>query len=203
MTGVSGLVSASGNSGLNNVSEYKFLSGPEFSKYYGFTEVEVFELLKHFEIYEKCKDDIKSWYDGYKVFGTEMAIYNTWSIVKYLNLNVYDAYWEKSGRIDNMSKIFKLEGIRNKIIDLITHRCVEFELMEKFDIEDSKNLQTLVNYNLGVISDNHVQLFFSFLFELGYLSFDNSDSDKTKFTTPNKEIKSGFARLIRNYSRNT
>ena len=193
MTGISSLVRASATSGLNNVTEYKFLCKRKFSKYYGFTEAEVFQLLNDFGMIDDHKDKVKSWYDGYKVAGNDMAIYNTWSIVKFLQENEYQSYWENSGAINNIYEIFKVDGIRKIINKLIDNEHVEFELIKNLTINDLKNLQNLLNCN-GGISSNHVDLFFSYMFELGYLSFSG---DKNVYKIPNKEIETVFISLIK------
>ena len=70
-------------SGLNNLSVYSILDD-EFSNRFGFTENEVKQVIKDFEVntnYEK----IKKWYNGYK-FGKTERIYNPWSYISGLIL---------------------------------------------------------------------------------------------------------------------
>ena len=190
MTGVSRLTKPPAHSGFNNASEYEFLCSRRFSKYYGFTEAEVFQLLKDFDITDDHKDKVKSWYGGYKVENVDLFIYNTWSVLKFLQENKYESYWAQSGAINKISKIFKIDGIRKMINKLIENQCVKMELISKFTVNELQKLQNLLNSN-GEISSYHVYYFFSFIFELGYLSFSG---DKDVYKIPNKEIEIEFKR---------
>lgn len=74
-------------SGLNNFDEYD-IYGSEFSKFFGFTEEEINNLLNECLVVnneeDKMQSDfIKMCYYGYKI--GEYKIYNPWSIMKCLN----------------------------------------------------------------------------------------------------------------------
>jgi hypothetical protein len=139
MTGISGISRAF--SDLNNVSEYKFLVQSEFSEFFGFTEDEVLQLLNDFGLYGE-KDSIKSWYDGYHVKnGGNMAIYNPWSIVKFLQLSVYESYWTINGAFNNVMEIFRSDNLRYTIIKLINNELVKFKIVKQIYIDDIKILQ--------------------------------------------------------------
>jgi hypothetical protein len=93
-------------------------------------------------------------------------------------------------------EIFKCDSIRNVINELIKHDHVNFELIKRLNIKDIKILQNLINCNRDNVASKHVDLFFSYLFELGYLSFSG---DKNKYKLPNQEIETEFKRLIQDY----
>jgi hypothetical protein len=80
LTGILRVAKESIFSGLNNLTICSILS-EEYSKYFGFTEEEVEELLKYYGIEYKL-NDIKSWYNGY-IFG-ETVIYNPWSMINFV-----------------------------------------------------------------------------------------------------------------------
>ena len=65
----------------NNINVYN-LNYSMYSNYFGFTEDEVKEVLKEYNL-ENTFDDVKKWYGGYSF--DENIIYNPWSILKYLN----------------------------------------------------------------------------------------------------------------------
>ncbi|CAF1073049.1 unnamed protein product [Brachionus calyciflorus] len=193
MTGISGMVRASASSGLNNVSTYKFLENHIFSKYYGFTGDEVSMLLNKFDV--QNKQDIKNWYNGYLVEGGGLEIYNPWSILKHIKNNKLENYWEKSGAINNILKIFAIDGIRNTINKLIEDQELQLSLKTDITLNDLNNLQQLLNCK-DEIPQLHIDLFFSYLFEFGYLSFTHN---KNNYKIPNKEIKSEFTKNIVDY----
>jgi len=67
-------------SDLNNCGVFSVLN-TEFSDYFGFTENEITQLLREFQL-ESQQKHVAEWYNGYQ-FG-ETTIYNPWSIVSYI-----------------------------------------------------------------------------------------------------------------------
>ncbi|MCC8483610.1 MAG: AAA family ATPase, partial [Rickettsia endosymbiont of Labidopullus appendiculatus] len=94
ITGILRVAKANLFSDLNNVSEYTLLD-EEFSKFYGFTQAEVDELLTKVPTATN-PEQIKNWYNGYS-FGGKI-IYNPWSIMQCLaHKGKLDHYWLDSG----------------------------------------------------------------------------------------------------------
>lgn len=77
ITGILRVAKESIFSGLNNVKVYSLLQS-DYSQHFGFTEIEVNELLRQAKLIDK-EADIKRWYNGY-VFGNT-TVYNPWSII--------------------------------------------------------------------------------------------------------------------------
>lgn len=67
--------------GLNNFSVYSVLDEAA-ATYFGFTQEEVNELLELYQLTDFA-EPMKNWYNGY-LFG-KTAIYNPWSVLKYVN----------------------------------------------------------------------------------------------------------------------
>jgi len=197
ITGISGIVKCSAFSGLNNVQSKRFLDNHVFVNYYGFTKDEVEKLLTDFNltIYQTM---VKDWYDGYVVNGGNLCIYNPWSIVIFIKTKIFDNYWVQSGHLENIKRIFSIESIKNIIYELLHGQTLRFykELKTDFSIEDFKVLENILNVKNRVteeMTEDHVLLFFSYIFELGYLSY----SIKTdEYKIPNNEIKEEFKRNI-------
>ena len=80
MTGIIRVIKAGIFSDLNNLRVYSILN-EQYSDFFGFTQNEVENALKDFNI-EYELPDVKAWYDGYK-FGNS-DVYNPWSILKFL-----------------------------------------------------------------------------------------------------------------------
>ena len=199
ITGISGMVRASASFGLNNVTENKFLDNHAFSEHYGFTEAEVSALLREFDI--KDQEEVETWYNGYLIKDKNSRIYNPWSIIQYIKNNKFDNYWEKSGGINNILNIFAIDDIRMNIIKLINNQEID-SLVLKTDttITDLENLQKIFNFKDKIPQQQHSNLFFSYIFELGYLSFTQN---KNSYKIPNKELKSEFIRNMVDYYLNT
>ena len=80
MTGCLRISKESIFTGLNNFTAYSVLNNIS-SEFFGFTELEVKQLLKDYNLSEKM-DEVKEWYDGYQ-FGNK-EIYNPWSTLMYV-----------------------------------------------------------------------------------------------------------------------
>ena len=80
MTGCLRISKESIFTGVNNFTAYSVLNNIS-SESFGFTELEVKQLLKDYNLSEKM-DEVKEWYDGYQ-FGNK-EIYNPWSTLMYV-----------------------------------------------------------------------------------------------------------------------
>ncbi len=127
VTGVLRIISGNIFYGLNNLGEYTVLDD-QFSEYYGFTRIEVKELLDKINI--KKDDEIRSLYNGYNVGNS--AIYNPWSTMQYLErggeLSPYwirfsDPWIIKDLLINKSSVELKL-----KILELVKNRTAKLKL---------------------------------------------------------------------------
>jgi hypothetical protein len=196
MTGISGIVRAAGNSPLNNIIEYKFLSDHEYTQFYGFSEAQVEGLLSKFGKTEEEKSQVKLWYNGYMTRVKHLPIYCPWPILRYLNSNQLMNYWTISGSIKKMSEIFKVGGIRTNIEKLIEGQDI-FITKFKNDIkpEDVKGLKELLNCK-SELPQHYIDIFFSYLFELGYLTCTVVEN---KYRIPNKEVRIMFEEQLIEY----
>jgi hypothetical protein len=66
--------------GLNNLQVNSLLT-VDYAEYFGFVQEEVDLMLEYYQL-ESKKDELKSWYDGYKFGNTE--VYNPWSVINYV-----------------------------------------------------------------------------------------------------------------------
>ncbi len=80
ITGILRVAKESLFSGVNNLEVYSLLRN-EYGEHFGFTEIEVDEILNKAQLSDKS-EEVKEWYNGYKV--GETVIYNPWSIVNFL-----------------------------------------------------------------------------------------------------------------------
>ena len=89
LTGIIRVIKAGIFSDLNNLKVYSILN-KEYSEFFGFTENDVIEALKYFNI-EYELPEVKSWYDGYRFGNSEL--YNPWSILNFLQSKELEPYW--------------------------------------------------------------------------------------------------------------
>jgi len=171
-------------SGLNNLSVYSILDN-QFSDKFGFTEQEVQEIIKDFEV-ETEYSQIKKWYNGYK-FGKVKNIYNPWSILNYV-LHPEDGFkpfWTNTSSnelIKNEIKKKDADNIRQEMLKLINNEVVIKDIEENFVFSDFE-------------IDN--ELLWTLLVYSGYLTTRNNVSRKEyELKIPNYELKTIFQDTI-------
>ena len=110
--------------GVNNFASYSVLD-EKFSRYFGFTQPEVDEMLKAADLEER-RDTFREWYDGY-VFGNEF-VYCPWDVVNYTSELLY----KKTARPKNYWANTSGNGIIR-----------DFAARDDFDVADK--FETLMN----------------------------------------------------------
>ena len=110
--------------GVNNFASYSVLD-ERFSRYFGFTQPEVDEMLKAADLEER-RDTFREWYDGY-VFGNEF-VYCPWDVVNYTSELLY----KKTARPKNYWANTSGNGIIR-----------DFAARDDFDVADK--FETLMN----------------------------------------------------------
>ena len=171
ITGILRIAKANLFSDLNNPTEDTLLD-KRFSKFYGFTQEEVDELLTKTLIPAKA-EDIKNWYNGY-IFGGEV-IYNPWSIMQCLsNEGVLDSYWIDSGDMGLLKRAFLDDGMQQNLQALLKGNSVTVPIVKQISFDD-------IDKPVG---------FYSLLLFAGYLSPEIVDAAKNFYSlsVPNKEI---------------
>ena len=188
LTGVSRVAKESIFSGANNFDVYTVLDN-EFADNFGITEEEMDKVIEDFEIQDE-KEEIKSWYDGYKI-GEVEGIYNPWSILNYLNKKELMPYWINTSSNDLIKLILKNSTtVKEKIERLLKGEAIEVKI----------NLETVI---VG-IEENEDNIW-GLLLGTGYLKVvETVDITEGiyKVKLPNYEIKFLFQQIIDDWFRN-
>ena len=154
------------------------LMDKDFSTCFGFTEEEVKESCKLYDLENKY-DEVKKWYNGYRFGGIEM--YNPWSIANYLQTKEFDIYWVNTGSTNTLQEMFYKgdENLRNDLAGLLT------------DIPIQMSLEDTFTYPIDNVSSNK---FWSLFLYAGYIKPCNG-AKKGKFYAElvNYEIKHVFS----------
>lgn len=163
--------------GLNNFTAYSVLNNIS-SESFGFTELEVKQLLKDYNLSEKM-DEVKEWYDGYQ-FG-DKEIYNPWSTLMYVKNITQDvsfkpiSFWANTSGNDLVVKY-----IQNG----------DKKLRKEFDV--LMNGQSLVKYiksELTYREMDNINNIYSFLLLTGYLKvIKDRGENQYELVIPNKEV---------------
>ncbi|XP_068900750.1 uncharacterized protein [Tenebrio molitor] len=182
----------------NNIQYYQFLRKPRFAPYFGFTDTEVKSLLEKEEFAPFNNEDVKKWYNGYKLTTSDdSTIYSCLSVLKYLSTShgmkepCFENYWVDSGSITYLKHLFGHYLIHELIEDLIDGEEIEIKAIQKFAKENIIALQNLIHQELKSIDMSHAHLFLQFLTENGYLNVLRTSTKNETITIriPNDEIR--------------
>ncbi len=177
MTGCLRISKESIFTGLNNFTAYSVLNNIS-SEFFGFTELEVKQLLKAYNLSEKM-DEVKEWYGGYQ-FGNK-EIYNPWSTLMYVKNITQDvsfkpiSFWANTSGNDLVVKY-----IQNG----------DKKLRKEFDV--LMNGQSLIKYikpELTYREMDNINNIYSFLLLTGYLKvIKDRGENQYELVIPNKEV---------------
>ena len=189
MTGCLRISKESIFTGLNNFTAYSVLNNIS-SESFGFTESEVKQLLKDYNLSEKM-NEVKEWYDGYQ-FGNK-EIYNPWSTLMYVKNIMQDvsfkpiSFWANTSGNDLVVKY-----IQNG----------DKKLRKEFDVLMSG--QSLIKYikpELTYREMDNINNIYSFLLLTGYLkAIKDRGENQYELIIPNKEVYEIYKQSFMSYS---
>lgn len=177
MTGCLRISKESIFTGLNNFTAYSVLNNIS-SEFFGFTELEVKQLLKDYNLSEKM-DEVKEWYDGYQ-FGNK-EIYNPWSTLMYVKNITQDVSFKPISFLANTSG-------NDIVVKYIQNG--DKKLRKEFDVLMSG--QSLIKYikpELTYREMDNINNIYSFLLLTGYLKvIKDRGENQYELVIPNKEV---------------
>ena len=190
MTGCMRISKESIFTGLNNLKVLS-ITDERYDEYFGFTDTEVKEMLKYYEI-EDYYEDIKSWYDGYRFGSTE--VYCPWDVLNYCDKvkdhtdSFPENYWINTSSNDAVRKFIQMSD------NFKTKREIE-KLLAGGEI--TKEIHQELTYPEMYQSLENV---WSLLFMTGYLTQrERLDAKHYKLAIPNLEIWDIFQTQIMEY----
>ena len=188
LTGVSRVAKESIFSGANNFVVYTIMDN-EFADDFGITEEEMDKVIEDFQI-EDQKEEIRKWYDGYKIGDIE-GIYNPWSILNYLNKRELMPYWVNTSSNDLIKMTLKNSTtVKEQIERLLNDEAVEVNI----------NLETVI---VGI--EDQEENIWGLMLQTGYLKIEETVSLTEgiyKVKIPNLEIKELFRGIVRDWFNN-
>ena len=172
MTGILPVKKYGQHSALNMFTEVSMTNPGIYAPYMAFTESEVKQLC---EEKQANFDEIKSWYDGYRLEDCE-PLYNPRSVVTSIVNKKCGSYWVQTETFEALKKyiIMNYDGLKDCILQLMANETVQIETrhfandMETFESKD--DILTL-------------------LVHLGYLGYD---AQHQCVFIPNREIYEEF-----------
>lgn len=175
--------------GLNNMLVFS-ITDPECDSYFGFTDDEVIEMLKYYELDDKY-DVIKEWYDGYR-FG-DVDVYCPWDVISYVNKLLVKRNWHPQNYWANTSS--------NDVLKQLLEKATSQTKDEIERLIAGESVIKRINEELTYkeLYDN-IENVWSVLFVTGYLTQQGEfDGKLRRLVIPNKEIHDIFMTQIRGW----
>ncbi len=175
--------------GLNNL-KVRSMSDVRSSKYFGFTDGEVKDLLSYYNLSDKY-GAVKRWYDGYQFARNEL--YCPWDVLNYCDALLDDPnaepedYWINTSGNDVIKRFVAMADgkTREEIETLVAGGTIEKYIRE--DLTYSEIYDTIDNL-------------WSLLYTTGYLTLQGrTDEGLLKLRIPNLEVRDVYVKQIREY----
>jgi hypothetical protein len=182
ITGVSKFSKTSLFSGLNNLNDITL--DPRAASLLGYTDEEVDQYFGQYieglaqyigSPQEVVRQDMRTWYNGYRFSEQLSKVYNPFSILYLLEKRKFENYWFES-------------GTPSFLIDLLKKQYSSLEEVTEFEISPS---------SLGTFDLEHIPLI-PLLFQTGYITISdyNQQTNKLKLDYPNFEVEESLKKYI-------
>ncbi len=195
LTGVYRVAKESIFSGLNNLALFTVFDNKMIDKF-GFTEDEVFTLLKYYDLAsDEDRKIIEEWYGGYKV-GKYLPLYNPWSVLNYIDQRFSGYSPEES------TQLFWINTSSNDIIK----EHVQKNLFLKSDLDallEGREILKKLNPWLSLRElEETPDGIWTLLVSSGYLIATWQELGMYKLKLPNKEVQEFFKEVVMNWLSN-
>lgn len=186
MTGILPIKKYGSHSALNMFNEFSMVSPGNLTEYFGFTEMEVQDLCKKYQMeFEKAK----LWYDGYSLIsnekvcageGKEISIYSPKSVSEAMKRGSFAAYWNQTETYEALKIYIQMnfDGLKDAVVAMLAGDCV------RVNIDKFTNDMTSLNSKDDVLT---------LLIHLGYLTYDGIEGT---VRIPNKEVAKEYLNAI-------
>lgn len=183
MTGILPVKKYGSHSALNMFMEYSMTDPGDMAQYFGFTEEEVEELCRE---YDMNYEETKSWYDGYDLcthsrYGDKhYSMYSPKSVVEAMLRHKFGTYWNQTETYEAL-KIYiqmNMNGLKDSIVEMLAGSEVRI------------NTGTFSNDMTTFATKDDI---LTLLTHLGYLTYN---SQKETVSIPNKEVSKEYINAI-------
>ena len=176
MTGILPIKKYGNQSAVSDFREYTMLTPRRLAKYTGFTESEVRDLCRQFDM---DFEDMKHWYDGYS-FSRLKSVYSPNSVMEAIKSEEFGSYWTRTETYESL-KIYidmDLDGLKEAIIRMLGGEKVK--IMSGAFQNDLTSIKS---------KDDVLTL----MVHLGYLAYESKE--KAVFI-PNEEVREEFVLAV-------
>ena len=176
MTGILPVKKYGTHSALNMFDEFSMIDPGPLAEYVGFTEEEVRNLCK---TYNMDMQEVKSWYDGYS-FEKAPSIYSPRSVVSCMRFRKIGNYWNQTETFEALQVYIDMnfEGLKDDILSMIAGESVPV------------NTGSFANDMATFRTEDDV---LTLLIHLGYLAYDY---DNKIVKIPNSEVRTEYVNSV-------
>ena len=180
--------------GLNNFV-VNSISDVEFAEYFGFTDIEVKNMLQYYGL-DSLYETIKEWYDGYHFGQTD--VYCPWDVINYLRKlrtakNAQpELYWVNSSSNSIIRNMLNnaTQTTKSQIEMLISGETVKKKIMPELTYKDLDNEDITIRETY----------LWSVLYATGYLTgTEQMANGLTALKIPNHEVQEIYTEKIQNW----
>ena len=185
VTGILRVAKESIFSGMNNLGVYT-LDDPHLDTAFGFTELEVQELLKLKGLDEHLST-VRHWYNGYRFGPERTVIYNPWSVLNYVSKPTAGPkpYWVNTSSNELIENLVTRQGRElSEELDSLIHNESVFKA-----VEDCVSMRDIAA---------RPELVWSLLYHSGYLRCDDLGpaGNMRTLRAPNEEIRQVYRQCV-------
>ncbi len=176
MTGILPIKKYGTESALTDFQEFTMTRPAKLAKFVGFTEAEVKELCKK---YQMDFESMQTWYDGYS-FSRIQHVYSPNSVMLAIRNEEFQNYWTASETYESLKKYIEMDfdGLKSAIVRMLGGEAVRVKI------------STFQNDITSFHSKDDV---LTLLIHLGYLAYD---SRLNKASVPNLEVADAFGDAV-------
>ena len=184
LTGILRVAKESMFSDLNNFISSTVLDSDPYSDQFGFTEEEVADIFRYYDMNGSETNSLHEWYDGYR-YGRH-RIYNPWSVLNYVFSLEHDLkpFWVNTSQDQLLRRLMfnHQSGITNFMEPLLRGEKFVIQLGEHLVFKDLL-IQKKATWTMLVMA--------------GYLKAEKTDKlDHYTVSIPNKEVRYAFTESI-------
>lgn len=163
----------------------RFLGDHLMVKYFGFTDDEIDQILTKSNS-GKTRDELRSWYGYTTECGS--TTYNPFSVHKFIEEgSIMKSYWRQKGHVNSIARFYEITYVKECLQKLLRRECAPITIASDVSTTDIVTLKEFLEGLPESTSHQRVHdLFFTHLFDQGYLAFSSNDS--SCITIPNVEV---------------
>ena len=176
LTGILPIKKEKTQSALNNFKQYSMLSAGALAPYIGFTEAEVKKLC---EQYHRNFEDVKRWYDGYRIGAYH--VYNPNAVVNLMLDGEFQSYWSGTASYEAIVPLINMDfdGLKTSIIEMLAGSAAEVDV---------------TSFQNDAVSFANKDDVLTYLIHLGYLAYLKGVE---MAVVPNEEIRQELIRATK------